>query len=88
MSLRKIIKETIDDFDWVKGSFDKLHPGTKYKTPNGNIVTIRNIIGDQVWWSVYDILDKQISFNQHGHVDVVREWIDKGSWVLHSLPNE
>jgi len=83
------IFESQDEFEWLRSTYHPLHPGTKYKTPNGNIATIESFNNDIVYWSTFDISDNTLYRRQGGyHVDELLEWIGEGSWVLLSLPSK
>jgi len=81
-----------NDFDWINDGYtDPISVGEKFKTPNGNILTI-NDSGDvdtpvsrnrMVSWVITgtSIHNTQHMGSQGSHTySGVREWLDDGSW--------
>lgn len=55
MNIRKIIKEELDDFDWVRDTYDHFHLGLIYQTPNGNTLKIVKTNDSMVFYNLWDV---------------------------------
>jgi hypothetical protein len=82
------IFESQDDFDWIRDTTHVLHPGKKYKTASGNIVTIEEYRGgylSYLRWSVFNVSSKYTYTQERRGIDVGKhmiDYIESGVWEL------
>jgi hypothetical protein len=87
---KKFIREGVNDFDWAKD----INPlstkvGVKYKTPNGNIITLKRIVYDKyVLFSVHDSNGNILINNSEGLLSDFKDYVDNGTWEVVSSMNE
>jgi hypothetical protein len=90
MNLKRIIREEIDDFDWIRDITPITQIGTKYRTPSGNIVTITGynnsrLDTDVVELDVFDISTNLIHKSGVG-VHFFTRLVNDGDWVRVTEP--
>jgi len=85
MNIKKIIREEVDDFDWIRDTTHVLHPGKKYKTPSGNIVTIEEYREGYLRWSVFNVSSKYTYTQERRTINAGKNmigYVESGEWVL------
>jgi hypothetical protein len=80
MDIKKIIKEELDDFDWVKETpTDNLYIGATYTNPDdGDIINVTRI-DDKGVYVTYNGLR-----GQYKNTKSVRSWLKNGVWLVES----
>lgn len=82
MNIRKIIKEELDDFDWVRDTYDPLHLGLIYQTPNGNTLKIVKTNDSMVFYNLWDVDANRLYKDICADKSEVLKYINDGRWVM------